>query len=113
MTVATDAIPRRRPSTLSDDAFASAAAEPARGGPADRRLEEVPVPDRGVDRRTTVRSGPGVGVFAATTSMAVASASPAAGPAPARVVGPTSPYVDPGGTTGPVGSLGRIPVVGR
>ena len=37
LTVSKDAIPRRRASTLADDAFVSAGPEPARGGPADRR----------------------------------------------------------------------------
>ena len=71
----------------------------------------------GVDRRTTVRSGPGVGVFA-TTAMAASPAS--VGPLPVPVgpgpgpaaVDPTFPLVDPGGTTGPVGALVGIPVSG-
>src|SRR3954453_5034549 len=37
LTISHDAIPRRA-STLADDAFTVAAPEPARGGPADRRL---------------------------------------------------------------------------
>ncbi len=108
--VETDAIPRRRPSTLSDDAFMTAGAEPARGGPADRRLTEVPMADRTVERRTSVRSGPGVPVFA-TASMAVGSTAQG-GPSMQRVIGPTYPLADPGGTTGPVGSLVGIPVDG-
>ena len=56
VTVAQDAVPRRGGSTLSDDAFArAAAAEPARGGPADRRVVDATV--RGdTDRRTPVRT---------------------------------------------------------
>ncbi|MGH2475071.1 MAG: hypothetical protein ACRDIL_07380, partial [Candidatus Limnocylindrales bacterium] len=56
VTVATDAIPRRRAATLADDAFSEplTSAEPARGGPADRRQEPIGVmPDRD-DRRTPV-----------------------------------------------------------
>ena len=56
VTVAQDAIPRRRPATLADDAFVAVGPEPARGGPADRReLDQVPVPVI-PDRRTNVRS---------------------------------------------------------
>jgi hypothetical protein len=56
VTVAQDAIPRRA-STLADDAFAVASAEPARGGPADRR-EGAPagIPAGTVERRTPVLS---------------------------------------------------------
>lgn len=57
VTVAQDAVPRRGGSTLSDDAFARAAAEPARGGPADRRLVDADPPPGDVERRTPVRSG--------------------------------------------------------
>jgi hypothetical protein len=58
VTVAADAIPRRRSATLSDDAFLVAENQPARGGPADRRVEELPMPISGPDRRTAVRYGP-------------------------------------------------------
>jgi hypothetical protein len=58
VTVTADAIPRRRSSTLSDDAFAVADNQPARGGPADRRIQELPMPVSGPDRRTAVRYGP-------------------------------------------------------
>lgn len=54
VTVAQDAIPRRA-STLSDDAFASAQPEPARGGPADRR-QATTRPNGGVERRTPVQA---------------------------------------------------------
>jgi hypothetical protein len=75
LTVSQDAIPRRRPSTLADDAFVAVGPEPARGGPADRRGEEEPGPVPSPDRRTTVRS---------------------AEPVPARVVGmPISHGADP------------------
>ena len=58
VTVTADAIPRRRSATLSDDAFLVADNQPARGGPADRRIEELPMPVSGPDRRTAVRYGP-------------------------------------------------------
>jgi hypothetical protein len=57
VTVAQDAIPRRRSSTLADDAFVGTPAEPARGGPADRREGSGGSLPDGVDRRTTVRFG--------------------------------------------------------
>ncbi len=57
VTVAPDAIPRRRPATLSDDAFVVVGPEPARGGPADRREIDVPLPPARLDRRTHVHSG--------------------------------------------------------
>ena len=56
LTVAHDAIPRRA-TTLADDAFTSVGPEPARGGPADRRMIADPWPSGAVDRRTTVRFG--------------------------------------------------------
>lgn len=56
LTVAQDAIPRRRASTLADDAFVAVGPEPARGGPADRRGEDDPGPAASRERRTNVRS---------------------------------------------------------
>ena len=53
LTVTHDAIPRRA-STLADDAFVSVGPEPARGGPADRRL--VGRPDVGRRRRIVERT---------------------------------------------------------
>ncbi len=58
VTVAPDAVPRRRSTTLADHAFAGiAAAEPARGGPADRRDDAAGVAPGVMERRTPVRSG--------------------------------------------------------
>jgi hypothetical protein len=56
LTVSQDAIPRRRATTLADDAFVAVGPEPARGGPADRRGEEDPAPVRTPERRTNVLS---------------------------------------------------------
>jgi hypothetical protein len=57
VTVAPDAVPRRRSTTLADDAFAGiAAAEPARGGPADRRGDANGVAPGVMERRTPVHS---------------------------------------------------------
>jgi len=64
LTVAQDAIPRRRPATLADDAFVAVGPEPARGGPADRREMDQVVSPVTPDRRTNVQSGgprPGLG----------------------------------------------------
>jgi hypothetical protein len=55
VTVAQDAIPRRRAATLADDAFVGTPAEPARGGPADRREGDGGSVPGGVERRTSVR----------------------------------------------------------
>lgn len=54
LTVSQDAIPRRRATTLADDAFVAVGPEPARGGPADRRALEGPAPLGAPDRRTNV-----------------------------------------------------------
>ena len=57
LTVSQDAIPRRRATTLADDAFVTSAPEPARGGPADRREMTGPAPLGEPDRRTGVLVG--------------------------------------------------------
>ena len=54
LTVAKDAIPRRRASTLADDAFMTVGPEPARGGPADRRDVDGMAPSGAPERRTNV-----------------------------------------------------------
>ena len=61
VTVAQDAIPRRA-ATLADDAFVGSAPEPARGGPADRRIADDPRPVELPERRTPVPSVVGVPV---------------------------------------------------
>jgi hypothetical protein len=87
VTVSTDAIPRRRGSTLSDDAFATAAPEPARGGPADRRLIDEPAAGRDLDRRTLVRSG--------VSTVTVSGDAAAAGPFPGAALTPRFHLSDP------------------
>jgi hypothetical protein len=87
VTVTADAIPRRRSATLSDDAFAVADNQPARGGPADRRIEELPMPVSGPDRRTAVRygpapAGPRSGALPETGVTWTTSAAPASSTAP-------------------------------
>ena len=57
LTVSKDAIPRRRASTLSDDAFVAVGPEPARGGPADRRGLDGAAATGTPDRRTNVLAG--------------------------------------------------------
>lgn len=54
LTVSQDAIPRRRATTLADDAFVTSGPEPARGGPADRRELTGAAPLGEPDRRTSV-----------------------------------------------------------
>ena len=77
LTVAHDAIPRRRPTTLADDAFVAVGPEPARGGPADRRGEDGPAPVRSPERRTNVLRGRMV-----RASGARGGRTPRRGPAP-------------------------------
>jgi hypothetical protein len=86
--VSQDAIPRRS-ATLSDDAFMSARARPARGGPADRRLEDQPMSDRALDHRTTVRSGVG--------AMTDQDDDDTMWPRPGRTMEPIFPLSDPRG----------------
>jgi hypothetical protein len=87
VTVAQDAIPRRRASTLADDAFATASPEPARGGPADRRGLDGPAPAGTPERRTNVLDR----VRATAGSMTGAGLR-----APSRLVGmPISAGADP------------------
>src|SRR5215208_1313436 len=51
VTVWPDSVPRRRASTLAD-AVVGPSAEPARGGPADRRVSSAGLPPGTTDRRT-------------------------------------------------------------
>ena len=81
VTFAHDAIPRRA-TTLSDDAFTAMAAEPARGGPADRRWMAPSVPSGAFDRRTTVR-------FSSPVPGAIPIGAVPATPVPGSTVGPT------------------------
>ncbi|MFL5644800.1 MAG: hypothetical protein ACJ78L_05580 [Chloroflexota bacterium] len=84
LTVSHDAVPRRS-STLADDAFTLAGPEPARGGPADRRLLGSPLPAGARDRRTSVRLSPA----AATAAAEVGARMSAPGAIPiAREAGP-------------------------
>ncbi len=117
VTVEHDAVPRRG-STLSSDAFVTATAEPARGGPGDRRMvdRDMPVADAPPARRpmpstaigiavgrTPVPSASPVGlagelVHAAAPGVAVALADPIPGPdagAPFREAPETAPDTAP------------------
>ena len=91
VTVAQDAIPRRA-TTLADDAFVAAAPEPARGGPADRRMADDPRPLDLPDRRTPVPSVVGVLVSGDIDPMLQALRASAAASAVAamRATGTTS-----------------------
>jgi hypothetical protein len=59
LTVTHAAVPSRA-STLSDDAFGASQAEPAPGGPADRRRVDRPGDDDRGDRRDRAPDGPGL-----------------------------------------------------
>lgn len=93
-----NAIPQRRSATLSDDAFVSMGPEPARGGPADRRLEDRALPDAVNDRRTTVRSD-AAGDDAGRTAVPIE-------PAPGRTMEPVFRLTDPRGTAGTAAMVG-------
>lgn len=104
ITVQPGAIPPRRASTLSDDSFFATGPEPAPGGPADRRFDDLPLPTMTVDRRTNVRSSPGVGVFGPTRAPA--------DPRPGTVGDPALRLTEPGRPVGPTGAWVGIPVSG-
>jgi len=98
LTVAENAIPRRRATTLADDAFVAFGPEPARGGPADRRAMDTPTQSGSADRRTNVLAEAPAG----------AGTSDPPRPPGGRLVGvPVSAGPDPmralraGGTTAP------------
>jgi hypothetical protein len=108
VTMSTDAVPRRS-TTLADSAQTVSHAEPARGGPADRREGPGAMPDGTDDRRTAVRSG--AAVMAVAT---VAADGPDAGPQPGQLMEPAFPLHDPTRAPGdPVPSTaGAIPISG-
>ncbi|MFP5341668.1 MAG: hypothetical protein ACLGIJ_01900 [Candidatus Limnocylindria bacterium] len=58
VTMAADAVPRRRAATLADPYTTPGPTEPAPGGPADRREAGPAAMPAGAERRTAVRSGP-------------------------------------------------------
>lgn len=93
LTIAEDAVPRRRGATLSDDAFITAVPQPARGGPADRRLiDDVPAstePDRRTAVRSTVPGLPG------GSSMTLPAGAVATAPLPGRILAPAYRLADP------------------
>ena len=112
VTITHDAVPKRG-STLSSDAFVTASAEPARGGPADRRLADRdapvgdPSPVRPSSPRVTVpipivrTAVPSAAPSAVAAAVAVAVADRPAAPVPDAVPGaieelaPESPPDEP------------------
>jgi hypothetical protein len=94
LTVAHDAIPRRS-TTLADDAFVSAGPEPARGGPADRRLLGGGIPSGASDRRTTVRFATAAAGAAAAMAGAIPIDRGSGLPVPGRIMEPALPLSDP------------------
>lgn len=96
LTVAHDAIPRRA-TTLADDAFVAVGPEPARGGPADRRLIGSVMPAGGAERRTTVRFADATG-----TAGQGAPATTGAGPSMAGAIPVVRPDPVPGAIMEPV-----------
>jgi hypothetical protein len=107
VTVAQDAIPRRRPVTLADDAFVTVGPEPARGGPADRRSMDDATTARAPDRRTNVQSGTVQSGSTRTSSPGAIPVQPEPRPAfriqplgPAGISGPRAAQVGMGVSSG-------------
>jgi hypothetical protein len=104
LTVAHDAIPRRA-TTLADDAFVAMGPEPARGGPADRRLIGGAMPAGSSERRTTVRfseatgaagaGGPGTSPGRPSMAGAIPIARTPDPPVPGRIMEPVFPLIGP------------------
>jgi hypothetical protein len=90
LTVSHDAIPRRA-TTLADDAFISVGPEPARGGPADRRLSGFEVPAGAGERRTDVRYAPGGPVLVPSMAGAIRIGPIEDDPLPGRIMEPAFP----------------------
>lgn len=113
VTVAQDAIPRRRPATLADDAFVAVGPEPARGGPADRRSMDATTPLGTPDRRTNVQSGTASAGSTVTSSPGAIPVQP--DPGPAFRIQPRDPASTSGPRAAPVGmgvSSGEDPALG-
>jgi hypothetical protein len=116
LTVSHDAI-RRRPSTLAEDAFISVGPEPARGGPADRRLAVAPATSATSERRTNVRyewPSKAVGGPSMAGAIPIGPGPGVAVPVPGRVMEPSMPLtgVPPPPTSGPEGQMAGIPISG-
>jgi hypothetical protein len=91
LTVSHDAIPRRA-ATLADDAFISVGPEPARGGPADRRLSGFEVPAGAGERRTDVRFVPAGPALVPSMAGAIPIGPIRDHPVPARIMEPALPF---------------------
>ena len=116
LTVAHDAIPRRS-ATLADDAFVAAGPEPARGGPADRRLGGVAAASATAERRTNVRYEWPVAPARRPSMAGAIPIGPGPGgpaPVPGRIMEPALPLtgIPPERTRGPEGQLVGIPISG-
>lgn len=113
LTVSHDAIPRRS-STLADDAFTSAGPEPARGGPADRRLIGTSMPAGTSERRTSVRYGSGGPSLAPSMAGAIPVGPARAAPMPGRIMEPALPLAatQPGRISGPNGQIVGVTISG-
>ena len=115
LTVSHDAI-RRRSATLADDAFISVGPEPARGGPADRRLAGATVAAGAIERRTNVRyqwPSPPVGRPSIAGAIPIGPGPRPDDPRPGRIMEPALPLtgIPPARGSGPDARLG-IPISG-
>jgi hypothetical protein len=111
VTVAHDAIPRRA-STLADDAFVAVGPEPARGGPADRRVAPAAVAADMPDRRTSVRYAEPTGAPSMAGAIPI-TPDPHEPPMPGRIMEPALPLtgIPPADETEPPGpAMIAIPI---
>jgi hypothetical protein len=113
LTVSHDAIPRRS-ATLADDAFITVGPEPARGGPADRRLIGTEMPAGTFERRTSVRYGAGRPVLAPSMAGAIPVGPARNVPMPGRIMEPALPLTgnDRGRIAGPDGQIVGVTISG-
>jgi hypothetical protein len=116
LTVSHNAIPGRS-STLAEDAFVAVGPEPARGGPADRRLAGAPAASAAAERRTNVRyEWPSPPLHRPSMAGAIPIGPGPGGAAlrPGRIMEPSLPLtgIPPGRSSGPDGHLVGIPISG-
>src|SRR5258705_3169700 len=116
LTVSHNAIPGRS-STLAEDAFIAVGPEPARGGPADRRLTGAPAASGAAERRTNLRyEWPSPPLHRPSMAGAIPIGPRPAGAAlrPGRIMAPSLPLtgIPPERSSGPDAQLVGIPISG-
>ncbi len=116
LTVSHDVLPRRS-STLADDALTASSTQPARGGPADRRLVGLTMPTGASERRTSVRYGPGgPSLVPPQVAGAIPIVPDRPAPTPGRIMEPalplSAPRPGPDDQQGPTGRMVGIAISG-